>query len=115
MEFYREFVKPDLDDIRANMATKSDLQAIRAEMATKSDLQAVERGVQAELQAIRREMVTWPVLIRFHEDVIRPAIDDVRSRLADLAELAKRHALFAHIDRLDRVLMCRTEVESRRG
>ena len=60
------------------MATKADLQAVRAEMATKSDLQAVEQRVQAELHAIRQEMVTWPVLIRFHEDVIRPEIDDVR-------------------------------------
>jgi len=104
MEFYREFVKPDLDDIRANMATKSDLQAIRAEMATKSDLQAVERGVQTELQAIRREMVTWPVLIRFHEDVIRPEIDDVRSKLADLATrdetFTQVDGIYVHLGRL---------------
>jgi predicted nuclease with TOPRIM domain len=87
--------KSDLQAIREEMATKVDLDAVRAEMATKSDLQAVERGVQAELQAIRREMVTWPVLIRFHEYVIRPEIDDVRSKLA---ELATRDETFTQVD-----------------
>lgn len=87
--------KSDLQAIRDEMATKAELQAVRDEMATKSDLQAVERGVQAELQAIRRDMVTWPVLIRFHEDVIRPEIDDVRSKLADLAT---RNETFTQVD-----------------
>lgn len=129
-QFYRDVIKPDFDDIREKMATKadleavreematksdlqairdematkSDLQAIRAEMATKSDLQAVERGLQAELQAIRREMVTWPVLIRFHEDVIRPEIDDVRSKLADLATrdetFTQVDGIYVHLGRL---------------
>lgn len=120
-QFYRDVIKPDFDDIREKMATKADLeavreamatkadlqavrdematkadlQAVRAEMATKSDLHAVERGVQAELQAIRGEMVTWPVLMRFHEYVIRPEIDDVREKLADLAT---RDETFTHVD-----------------
>jgi chromosome segregation ATPase len=130
-QFYRDVIKPDFDDIREKMATKadleavreematksdlqairdematkSDLQAIRAEMATKSDLQAVERGVQAELQAIRREMVTWPVLIRFHEYVIRPEIDEVRSKLADLATrdetFTQVDGIYVHLGRLE--------------
>jgi len=130
MQFHREVVQPQFDEIRlkieglpskadldtgldslrAEMATKAELEAlrddmtkgfeaVRGEMATKSDLQAVERGVlaqlQAELQAIRREMITWPVLIRFHEDVIRPEIDDVRAKFADLAT---RDELFTQVD-----------------
>jgi len=87
--------KSDLQVVREEMATKSDLQAVRDEMATKSDLQAVEQSVHAELRAIRKEMVTWPVLIRFHEHVIRPEIDDVRSKLA---ELATRDELFTQVD-----------------
>jgi chromosome segregation ATPase len=94
-QFYRDVIKPDFDDIREKMATKADLEAVRAEMATKSDLQAVERGVHAELQAIRREMVTWPVLIRFHETVIRLDIDEVRSKLD---ALATRDAMLTHVD-----------------
>jgi uncharacterized protein involved in exopolysaccharide biosynthesis len=122
MQFHREVVQPqfdeirgkidglpskaDLEAVRAEMATKAELQAlrddmttgfeaVRDEMATKSDLHAVERAVQAELQAIRREMVTWPVLIRFHEYVIRPEIDDVRAKLANLAT---RDETFTHVD-----------------
>jgi chromosome segregation ATPase len=112
--------KADLESglaaVRAEMATKAELQtlrddmtkgfeAVRAEMATKSDLQAVERGVQAELQAIRQEMVTWPVLIRFHEDVIRPEIDDVRAKLAALATrdetFTQVDGIYVHLGRLE--------------
>jgi chromosome segregation ATPase len=132
MQFHREVVQPqfdeirekidglpsklDLEAVRAEMATKVELQAlrddmttgfeaVRAEMATKSDLQAVERGVQAELQAIRREMVTWPVLIRFHEFVVRPEIDDVRAKLADLATrdetFTQVDGIYVHLGRLE--------------
>jgi chromosome segregation ATPase len=115
MQFHREVVQPQFDEIRlkidglpskgdlnagldavrAEMATKAELQAVRGEMATKSDLQAVEQGLQAELQAMRREMVTWPVLIRFHETVIRLDINDVRSKLD---ALATRDEMLTHVD-----------------
>jgi len=125
MQFHREVVQPQFDEIRekiaglpskadldsgleavrAEMATKADLQAIRDEMATKSDLQAVELRVQAELQAIRREMITWPVLIRFHEYVIRPEIDDVRAKLANLATrdetFTQVDGIYVHLGRLE--------------
>jgi chromosome segregation ATPase len=136
MQFHREVVQPQFDEIRekiaglpsktdlesglaavrAEMATKVELQAlrddmttgfeaVRAEMATKSDLQAVERRLQAELQAIRGEMVTWPVLIRFHEFVIRPEIDDVRAKLADLATrdetFTQVDGIYVHLGRLE--------------
>jgi uncharacterized protein involved in exopolysaccharide biosynthesis len=132
MQFHREVVQPQFDEIRvkidkidglalridglpskadleaglnairAEMATKSELQAlrdemtteihgIRAEMATKSDLQAVER----ELQAMRSQMITWPVLVRFHEDIIRPEIVDLRSKMD---ELATRDAMLTYVD-----------------
>jgi chromosome segregation ATPase len=130
MQFYRDVIKPDFDDIRGKMATKADLEGVRAEMATglravreematkadlevlregtksdfesmraematKSDLQAVELRLQRELQEMRSEMVTWPVLIRFHENVIRPEIDEVR---AQLAALATRDETFTQVD-----------------
>ena len=95
LDAVRAETKAEFGAVRAEMATKADLQAIRAEMATKSDLQGVEVRMQAELQAIRREMVTWPVLMRFHEYVIRPEIDDVREKLADLAT---RDETFTHVD-----------------
>ena len=97
--------KADLQAVRDEMATKADLRAVREEMATKSDLQAVESRVQAELQAIRREMVTWPVLIRFHEYVIRPEIDDVRAKLAVLATrdetFTQVDGIYVHLGRLE--------------
>ena len=120
-QFYRDVIKPDFDDIREKMATKADLeavreematkvdlqavrnematradlQAVRAEMATKSDLQAVELRLQSELQEMRREMITWPVLIRFHETVIRLDFEDVRSKME---ALATRDAMLTHVD-----------------
>src|SRR3954453_9664795 len=83
--------KSDLQAGRDEMATKADLQAVRAEMATKSDLQAVD----LQLQEMRREMITWPVLIRFHETVIRLDFEDVRSQMD---ALATRDAMLTHVD-----------------
>jgi chromosome segregation ATPase len=117
MQFHREVVQPQfdgirlkvdslpsreelneaLDSVRAEMATKAELQAVRSEMATKSDLLGVEQSLRGELQTIRKEMVTWPVLIRFHEYVIHPEIDDVRSKLS---ELATRDDVFTQVDGL---------------
>src|SRR3954447_6215620 len=82
--------KSDLQALRDEMATKADLQAVRAEMATKSDLQAVD----LQLQEMRREMVTWPVLIRFHETVIRPDFEEVLK----METLATRDAMLTHVD-----------------
>lgn len=87
--------KADLQAVRDEMATKADLQAVRAEMATKSDLQAVELRLQSELQEMRREMITWPVLIRFHETVIRLDFEDVRSKME---ALATRDVMLTHVD-----------------
>jgi chromosome segregation ATPase len=84
MQFYREIIQPEFDDIRARMVTKDDLQAIRAEMATKVDL-----------EAMRREMVTWPVLMRYHQEIVRPEVEEVRSKLADMAT---RDELLTHVD-----------------
>src|SRR4051812_10817099 len=118
MQFHREVVQPQFDEIRLKisdlpskadlnamreeMATKAELQAIRDQMATKADLQGVEqrvealdRSVHAELRAIRKEMVTWPVLIRFHETVIRLDFDEVGSKLD---ALATRDAMLTHVD-----------------
>src|SRR4051794_27733317 len=74
MQFHREVVQPQFDEIRLKisdlpskadlnamreeMATKAELQAIRDQMATKADLQGVEQRVEAEFQAIRVEMAT---------------------------------------------------------
>jgi uncharacterized protein involved in exopolysaccharide biosynthesis len=87
--------KSDLQAVRDEMATKADLQAVRAEMATKSDLQAVEFRLQSELQEMRREMITWPVLIRFHETVIRLDFEEVHSKME---ALATRDAMLTHVD-----------------
>ncbi|HEV7429193.1 MAG TPA: hypothetical protein VGQ46_22795 [Thermoanaerobaculia bacterium] len=117
MQFHREVVQPqfdeirgkmatraDLEVIRAEMATKSDLQAVRDEMATKSDLQAVRaematksdlQAVDLQLQEMRREMITWPVLMRFHETVIRLDFEDVRSKMETLAT---RDAMLTYVD-----------------
>jgi len=123
-QFYRDVIKPDFDDIREKMATKADLEAVREEMATKldlqavrdematkadlqavraemtgmatkSDLQGVELRLQSELQEMRREMITWPVLIRFHETVIRLDFEDVRSKME---ALATRDVMLTHVD-----------------
>lgn len=93
MRYHREVVQPELEEFRAEvrsrfdeMATKADLQAIRSEMATK-----------AELQAMRGEMVTWSVLMRFHQEIVRPEIEEVRSKLVDLAT---RDEMLSHVDGL---------------
>jgi len=83
--------KSDLQALRDEMATKADLQAIRAEMATKSDLQAVD----LQLQEMRREMITWPVLIRYHETVIRLDFEDVRLKME---ALATRDVMLTYVD-----------------
>jgi chromosome segregation ATPase len=117
MQFHREVVQPQFDEIREKMATKADLEAVRAEMATKSDLQAVrdEMATKADLQAVRaematksdlqavdlqlqemrREMITWPVLIRFHETVIRLDFEEVHSKIE---ALATRDEMLTHVD-----------------
>src|SRR3954447_12269902 len=87
--------KSDLQALRAEMATKADLQAVRAEMATKSDLQGVEFRLQSELQEMRREMITWPVLIRYHEIVIRLDFEDVRLKME---ALATRDVMLTYVD-----------------
>ncbi len=91
--------KAELQAIRDEMATKAELQAIRDEMATKAELQAMrgETATKAELQAMRGEMVTWSVLMRFHQEIVRPEIDEVRSKLADLAT---RDEMLSHVDSL---------------
>jgi len=95
LDAVRAETKAEFEAIRAEMATKADLQAVRAEMATKSDLHAVEFRLQSELQEMRREMITWPVLIRFHETVIRLDFEDVRSKME---ALATRDAMLTHVD-----------------
>jgi chromosome segregation ATPase len=111
MQFHREVVQPQFDEIRlkindlpskadleeglnavrAEMATKAELQTVRDEMATKSDLQAVD----LQLQEMRSEMITWPILIRYHETVIRLDFEDVRSKLD---ALATRDEMLTHVD-----------------
>jgi uncharacterized coiled-coil DUF342 family protein len=108
VQFYREVIQPEFAALRSEMATKADLQALRDEMATKADLQALrdEMATKADLRALRdemltnlqemrSEMVTWPVLMRYHEEIVRPEIDEVRSKLADLAT---RSEMLSHVD-----------------
>jgi hypothetical protein len=89
--------KADLQAVRSEMATKADLQAVRSEMATKADLQAAqnEMATKADLQAMRGEMVTWSVLMRFHQEIVRPEIEEVRSKLA---ALTTRDEMLSHVD-----------------
>ena len=53
-----------------------------------------EMATRTELQAMRTEMVTWPVLMRFYTDVIKPEIDNVLS----LFESAVRSEMLSHVD-----------------
>jgi chromosome segregation ATPase len=87
--------KADLQTLRNEMATKADLQALRNEMATKPDLQALREEMLTNLQEMRSEMVTWPVLMRYHQEIVRPEIDELRSKLA---ALATRDELLSHVD-----------------
>lgn len=108
MQFYREVIQPEFVALRSEMATKADLQVLRDEMSTKADLQVLrdEMSTKADVQVlrdemltnlhqIRSEMVTWPVLMRYHREIVRPEIDEVRSKLA---ALATRDELLSHVD-----------------
>ena len=95
MRFHREVVRPELDEIRKEL--RGEMQSMRGEMATNADLQTMrgEMATKADLQAMRSEMVTWSVLMRFHQEVVRPEIEEVRSKLADLAT---RDEMLSHVD-----------------
>jgi len=97
LRFHQEVVQPELNEIRKEL--RGEMQSMRSEMATKADLQAIrdEMATKAELQAMRGEMVTWSVLMQFHQEIVRPEIEEVRSKLADLAT---RDEMLSHVDGL---------------
>ena len=91
LRFHREVVQPELNEIRGEMRDmRGEMATMRGEMATMRD----EMATRAELQAMRAEMVTWPVLMRFYNDVIKPESDNVRS----LFESALRSEMLSHVD-----------------
>src|SRR3954452_20748676 len=103
MRFHREVVQPELDEFRAEvrsrfdeMATKAELQTLRAEIATKAELQGLRTEMVAELVVMRSEMVTWPVLMRYHREIVLPEVEEVRSKLAVMAK--RDDELLSHVD-----------------
>jgi hypothetical protein len=101
LRFHREVVQPELNEIRGEvqairgeMATRAELQAVRDAMATREELQAGLQAVRAEMQAMRAEMVTWPVLMRYHEEIVKPEMENLRSEIVTMT----RSEMLSHVD-----------------
>jgi hypothetical protein len=120
MRFHREVVQPELEeirvelrDMRGEMATRTELETlrgematIRSEMATREELQFGLQAVRTEMQAMRAEMVTWPVLMRYHEEIVKPEMENLRSEIMTMA----RSEMLSIVDGLY-VALRRLEIE----
>jgi predicted nucleic acid-binding Zn-ribbon protein len=105
LRFHREVVQPELNEIRGEVRDmrgemqdiRGEIRDIRGEMQVmRGDIDAIRdtMATRTELQAMRAEMVTWPVLMQFYNDVIKPDFDEVLSRFKS----AVRSEMLSHVD-----------------
>ncbi len=98
LRFHREVVQPELNEIRGEVqGMRGEMLDIRGEMLDmRGEMTAIRdtMATRAELQAMRAEMVTWPVLMRFYNDVIKPDFDNALSLFGS----AMRSEMLSHVD-----------------
>ena len=114
-------IQADLQDLRAEMATRAEMRELRAEMATRADMREMRGDLRAEMSELRADMGDVRTELRAEIREVRTEMgevrvemramhDDLRGRIVTLTEFT--NGQFAIIENVMLDVSARTHVVS---